>query len=134
MYLLFATLETVDISSPVISATSLSIIGLSLVSSPSAKYSFWYSRMAFMVSSRVFCLCFIASINHLAASSFCFTNITASRFCFPAFLSREYDSSISEYPLLTFSSGIFLLLRLNSRPLSDCSRMKSGMICCAVLV
>ena len=40
-YLLFTTREMVETSSPVISAISFNIIGLSLLSFPSRKYSRW---------------------------------------------------------------------------------------------
>ena len=70
--------DIVDISNPVRSATSFSIIGLRVLSSPVRKNSFCKSIITCIVCNRVCCLCLTASTNHWAASSFCFTKSRAS--------------------------------------------------------
>src|SRR5688500_9892828 len=83
--LLLATRLTVDISSPVLSAISFNIIGLSDVSSPERKNSSLYSIMVSITLVKVCWRCLITSMIHLAASIFCLINNTAS-FCLLSFL------------------------------------------------
>ena len=77
-YLLLATRLTVEMSMPTWSAMSLRIMGFKCRSSPVRKYFSWYFMMADMVSRSVCWRCLMASMNHLAASIFCFTKRSAS--------------------------------------------------------
>ena len=127
-YLLFATLEMVDISIVISSAMSFKIIGLIFFSSPLKKYSFWKFTIADIVIIKVWFLCFIASMNHLAESSFCFMNMTASFWLLVFSFDSEYPESIFLYSWDTYKSGAFLELSFSLISPSTISIVKSGTI------
>ena len=134
-YLLLLTREMVEMSSPVRSATSFSIMGRSSDSSPSRKKGRCRSMMACMVLSNVFCRCLMASINPCAASIFCFRNSKASfdSFDWLALFLVCSSTSVVKSRLMR-SSGTFRLFSVNVMlPSSSVSTRKSGTICCRFL-
>ena len=127
MYLLFTTLEMVEMSKPVTFAISSRIIGLSLVSSPVSKNTLWKSIIACIVLLSVFCLCVRASTNHLALSIFSFTKLAASFFSLS--LPPRAFSSIAAYFLLMRISGILNRGIMKDTSPSSSLSTKSGTIC-----